>query len=148
MAKSKDPKAAKQLYVEKKPKIAIDPDVFYEQSPSWRIRRIKMVDPHGWHVLDSSTVGYIREKLSSFETMTWSQILVVAKKHNHLIAVSEICREAQEHLAEINMEDIDEVLSLRLSSRERVWGVLDRGVVELLWWDPEHSICPSPLKNT
>ena len=33
--------------------------------------------------------------------------------------------------------------SLRLSGQERVWGILDQGVLSVLWWDPDHAVCPS-----
>ena len=80
--------------------------------------------------------------------MTWDQILVKGKKSHHLVEITKLCKAAQDYLAETSIEDIDEVLSLRLSGTERIWGILDRGVVELLWWDPKHEICPSLLKHT
>jgi hypothetical protein len=43
----------------------------------------------------------------------------------------------------------DEVTSLHLSGTERVVGVLEpRGVMHILWWDPDHGVCPSQKKNT
>ena len=38
---------------------------------------------------------------------------------------------------------LDDVVSLRLSGPERVFGYLDNGVLVLLWWDPLHQVCPS-----
>jgi len=48
---------------------------------------------------------------------------------------------------ELGMTD-DALYSLRLSGKLRLWGVRDRSVLQLLWYDPEHQVCPSPLKNT
>lgn len=103
---------------------------------------MELVDPFGWHKLDESTLIYIRERLALFETMTWSEILVRAKKQNHSIKVSSICGPAQQRL-EARSLFLEDVVSLRLSARERVYGYLDNGVLVLLWWDPEHRICPS-----
>ena len=106
---------------------------------------MELVDPFGWHKLDGATLTYIRERLALFETMTWSEILVRAKKQNHSIKVSSICGSAQQRL-EAQSLLLEDVVSLRLSARERVYGYLDNGVLVLLWWDPEHRVCPS-LKN-
>lgn len=106
-----------------------------------------MIDPYGWHTLSAQQLSYIQQKLSHFESMTWSEILIKSKKFNHSVEVGKICSEARNQLLNASIY-VDEVLSLRLSGTERIWGILDRGIVELLWWDPDHKICPSLLKNT
>lgn len=103
---------------------------------------MELVDPFGWHRVDGTTLQYIRGKLAQFETMTWSEILVSAKKQNHAIEVPSLCREARQRLDERKLL-LDQVVSLRLSARERVFGYLENGVLVLLWWDPAHQICPS-----
>lgn len=103
---------------------------------------MEMVDPFGWHELDRETLQTIRTRLAHFESMTWSEILVRAKKQNHSIQVGSLCTPAQRRLETMRLI-LDEVVSLRLSGRERVWGYLENGVLVLLWWDPEHQVCPS-----
>ena len=129
-------------------KIASDPDSFNNMNPSWRISKMEMVDPFGWHKLNSEQINYIREKLSYFESMTWNQISIDGKKQNHSVAIAQLSKETQKRLVEINIIDIDELFSLRLSGRERIWGILDKGVLNLLWWDPNHRVCPSIKKHT
>jgi hypothetical protein len=149
MSKSgKKAKALNQPSVGKKPKTVEDADAYLRLYPAWRISRLHFHDPYGWHVLDEASISRIRERLSHLESMTWSEILVKAEKYNHLVEVTQLCSAARTYLTERSIEDIDEVLSLRLTGRERIWGILDRGVVDLLWWDPNHEICPSRLKNT
>lgn len=101
-----------------------------------------MVDPFGWHRVDAATIQYIRQRLALFETMTWSEILVQAKKQNHSIKVTALCTEAQQRLMDLQLL-VEDVVSLRLSGRERVYGYLENGVLVVLWWDPLHQICPS-----
>ena len=93
-------------------------------------------------------VDAIREKLASFETMTWREILLDAKKQNHNISVDKLIKEAQDRLFEIFSEKLDELTCLRLTGKGRVWGKIDEGVMDLLWWDAEHWICSSHKKNT
>lgn len=93
-------------------------------------------------------VNAIREKLANFETMTWREILLDAKKQNHNISVDDLVKEAQDRLTEIFPEQLDELTSLRLTGNQRVWGKVDEGVMELIWWDAEHRVCPSHKKHT
>jgi hypothetical protein len=80
--------------------------------------------------------------------MTWSDILIKSKKQNHSVPISSLCNKAQMRLKEIHCDYIDELLSLHLTGMERVWGILDQGVMTLLWWDPKHEVCHSFLKHT
>lgn len=104
---------------------------------------MEFVDPFGWHVVDAEVMSFIREKLSNFETMTWGDIVVKAKKQHHTVAISQLCPDAQKRLRELKLEDFDGLLSLRLAARRRVWGIFADGVMTLLWWDSEHRVCPS-----
>ncbi len=126
---------------EKTPRIASDPESYHKRNPAWRLARLEFVDPFGWHSIDKETALYVREKLAAFESMTWGEIL--NSKNNHNVSVERLCDKAQERLTEMRQYDLEEVLSLRLTGRQRVWGILNAGVCTLLWWDPEHSICPS-----
>jgi hypothetical protein len=109
---------------------------------------MEFIDPFGWHIVTSDIANLIRDKLRHFESMTWSELLVAAKKQNHTVAVSALCGRAQNRLKELGLDDVDGLLSLRLSGKQRVWGILQAGVLGLLWWDPEHEVCPSLKKNT
>ena len=79
------------------------------------------------------------------EKMTWTDL----RNHGcHLVSIEDLCKTAQTRLIDINQDDKDELYSIRLSGKVRVWGVKESNVIRLLWWDPEHEICPSLLKNT
>ena len=109
-----------------------------------------LVDPFGFHTVDAIRLTSIREKLANFETQTWAEILVQAKKQHHSVRVVDLSKDARDRLALLfhGDADVDELVSLRLSGKERVWGILHQGILSLLWWDPEHTVCPSLLKHT
>jgi hypothetical protein len=132
---------------QKIPKTVVQPN-FNQLKPAWRVSLLEMRDPFGWHEVSREKLAEIREKLSNFESMTWNEILIVAKKFHHTVQVIELDRRAQDRLKEINQDDIDEIVSLRLSNKERVWGIRENEVLKILWWDPNHEICPSLLRNT
>jgi hypothetical protein len=140
----KSPVVAWEPEPRKVPRAAITIGSHHHLRPSWRVASIELVGPYGWHSISGETLLYVREKLAHFETMTWSEILVTGKKRNHSIKVSAITAAARERLEAIGLA-LDEVVSLRLAGKERVFGYLDNGVLVLLWWDPNHQVCPSTL---
>lgn len=146
--RNKNPKVGKEPSSKKQPKTASNPTTYNDQYPSWRIFKIDMAGPYGWNAINADKLKDIHAKLSDFESMTWNEILVRNKKSNHLVEIEQLSSEAQTRLREIQLEDIDHLVSLRLRSKERVWGIRDQGVLTILWWDPEHQVCPSKLKHT
>lgn len=146
--KSKKPKARIEPSPKKQPKAAYNPTSYNHLRPSWRISKIEMLGPYGWRNIDPETLIYIHGKLANFESMTWNDILIKNKKNNHSIEIENLSPTAKARLAEIQLEDIDELVSLRLSGKQRIWGILDQGVLILLWWDSNHQVCPSNLKHT
>lgn len=116
--------------------------------PSWRIAKIELVDPYGWHEIQRAKILDVRQKLASFEGRTWNEILIQSKKFNHSVPKDKLSKSARDRLAELRLDDVDELVSLRLSATERVWGIREEGVLRVLWWDPNHLVCPSEKKNT
>jgi hypothetical protein len=133
---------------QKQPKIAVNPQDYYSQNPAWRISRMELASPYGWHGIDAGKLHAIHTKLSNFESMTWKEILLDGKKQHHTVAIKNFSKTARDRLIELNLDDLDELTSLRLSATERVWGVITQGIMELLWWDPHHEVYPSQKKNT
>jgi hypothetical protein len=149
-----NPKTAKQpttfnqiVQAQKIPKTAADPQQYYKSYPSWRFLRSQMAHPWGWHDLTQKELHYVREKLIAFEGRTWSDILVRSEKLNHPIAIDKLCKQARDRLSQLQVF-VDEVVSLHLSSTERIIGIMENGAFSVLWWDPDHQVCPSRKKNT
>lgn len=107
-----------------------------------------MCDPFGWHEIGHEKLTEIRSKLASLEDSTWNDILLTSKKQNHRIPIGDLEDDAQRRLRELHLDDVDEVISLRLSGKERVFGICYDVALTLLWWDPEHKVCRSELKHT
>ena len=107
-----------------------------------------MASSFGWQDVERGKLDEIRAKLAQFESMTWNEVLVGSKKQNHSVEVPALCKEAQERLVEMGLGDTATLISLRLSGKERVWGLRQGATLLVLWWDPEHAVCPSLLKGT
>lgn len=115
-------------------------------NPAWRFNMLELCDPFGWHTLDEAGLRYIREKLAHYESMTMNEIFVTGKKYNHAVSVQDLCGEARGRLWELNLEHLEQIHRLRLSGAERVWGIRELNVLNLLWWDPDHLVCPGQDK--
>ena len=133
---------------QKQPKTSVPPQDYYNQKPAWRISRIELIASYSWQNLNAEKLREIHIKLSNFESMTWREILLDSKKQNHTVPIGSLSKQARDRLIEMNLDDLDELTSLRLSGPERIWGILNQGTMELLWWDPRHEVYPSLKKNT
>lgn len=87
----------------------------------------------------------IHARLRNFETMTIQEIIAGG---SHSVPVSSMIPEAQARLKEIKLGLQEELFSLRLQGEERVWAIQDHTVLKILWWDPNHQVCPSVKKHT
>lgn len=89
---AKKPKIAFNPQPAKRPRLVVFPDVqktpalgtvptsYNDENPSWRVARLELVDPFGWHEMGETKIREIRKKLADFESMTWNDILVRGKK--------------------------------------------------------------------
>lgn len=120
--------------------------------PTWRVRTMDTEGPWAWppmvhnsDSIDTNKLCEIRRKLGDFETMTWREI---EGKRHHLIDRHRLSPKARKRLADLKRDDKDEVFSFALQGEERVIAIRVAGVAELLWWDPNHEVCPSKKKHT
>lgn len=102
-----------------------------------------------WRLSDiDDTAVSLRQVLHDLEGLAPGEL----KRHGcHSIEVSNLSRGAQKRLEEIGKDDLDKLYSLRLTGRERLWAIRRRAidndgyyhVFKLLWWDPNHEVCPA-----
>lgn len=113
---------------------------------SWSVTSADFKGPFGWHVTDTKLIfDDVIPRLKSFETMTWAQ--VDGPSGSHFIEHGDLCKEAQDRLGELGRE-VDQMFSLRVTGAKRIYGIREGAILEILWWDPDHLICPAPKKHT
>ena len=130
-----------------------DPDKYYSQHPSWNFNGC---DEEKWASTEACVGDLfwteLLPHLKSWETQTWSQILVDAKKQNHAIVTERLNPIAQKRLAERFIE-AESIISLRISGTHRIYGYMVGAVFHILWYDFEHGdnplcVCRSYKKHT
>lgn len=113
---------------------------YLKQSPCWRLSAIDVDGPFGWRRLSSAEGERIWRRLAAYERLTWDEIL---GHHNHRNSVGGFSRAARDRLRELNLDDYEELVSLRVTGRNRIYGFLDENAYHILWWDPDHQVYPS-----
>ena len=107
---------------------------------------LEFCPPFGWHEVTLSEVTAIQKRLAAFESMTWKEILHQSNDDHHFIPVEKLCGPAQERLALI-APDVDEVMSLRIAKKRRVYGIMDQEVCQIVFWDPLHLVYPMNIAD-
>lgn len=120
------------------------PSQHIENKPAWRFSTVDKNGPFAWPV-GTQTELEIVKKLHDFDSMDWSKI---EGRNNHLISIDKLSKEAKQRLQDIKQDDIDELFSFRLQGKPRIFCIRDRHIAKLLWYDPEHKVCPSNKKHT
>jgi hypothetical protein len=142
--KQKGPKTLIEPRAEKTPISEFHED-WREMRPAWRVSLLEMYTPFGWMELNEANANQVREKLANLESMKWKELIGY---RNHFIKVTELCKDAKDHLVAIQQDDIDSVMSIGITQKSRVVGIMEHNILKLLWWDPEHLVCPVDTPNT
>lgn len=108
----------------------------------WRVDSVDWDGPWSWaNATVNDLLGIIIPRLHDFESMTWAD--VEGKTGSHFVAYEKLCTEAQKRLTELRWDEQAQLFSARITGKRRVWGTRDVAILRVLWWDPDHTVCPS-----
>jgi len=152
MGKHKKPKAGVSVSGEKQPKVGNEPDSYFLKNPVWKFSNCDR-EHDRWKISEDKFDEDFIEKLISYERMTWGDIFQTyggktKGTNNHYVSVVDFCKEAQERVKNLKIDEYQEFFSLRLAGRSRLWGILMDGIFHVLWKDDLHEVCPSEKRNT
>ena len=111
---------------------------------AWRFSSIDKEGEFAWPDIPA-TVNEIHKTLYDYDSMTWSE---VKSKQCHSISTQNLSDSAKKRLETIGKADAEKLFSFRVNAKARIIAIRDNNVAKLLWWDPEHQVCPSVLKHT
>ncbi len=125
------------------------PESYDTLTPSWTFhyavdssKRWSLCQDNG-----ESFVDKILPKLQTLERMTWQEIKSSQNHKSHYISVEDICSEAVKELEAMGIYE-DSIFSLRLTGENRLWGILSKGVLNIIWYDEKYEIYPYHKKHT
>ncbi len=114
---------------------------------SWRFGDAELDGPWSWTRLRAEHVDGLRSKLAEIEKLTWSEATNGGYPMKSC-RLGSAPRDLLRRLDEIERDDIDCLFEIRLDGTTRVWGARRGNVFHVLWWDPDHEVWPSRLRNT
>lgn len=127
-------------------KIGGDPASTETQTICWQAARMDMDHPlWGWSKLTPKTwFRQILPFLKSIEGLTWAQLKSASGgrsngTNHHALEVEGCTNGARVRLAELRLDDYDEIFSLRLSNTVRIYGLRDGRALRIIWHDPYHG---------
>lgn len=125
-----------------------NPNSFYKKNPVWRFRRNDKTHDV-WSIRTCCDFNeQVMDKLHSFEGQTWGEIINSnGVDTHHYVYTSNLIKKAQERLHDLKVFD-DQLFSLRLNGKTRLYGILENGIYSIIWFDPEHEIYPSSKSHT
>lgn len=148
--KKRTPNHEQDVSGRKQPKNYENPDSWLGKKPTWRFSTCDQ-DVEKWNVLKCTNFhGDILDKLISFEGMTWSEIQTAAGgrssgTNSHFIPLDQCVSAAQARAEKLQIESI---FSLRLTGTKRLFGTINNGTFNVVWYTDEHDICKSKKKHT
>jgi len=84
--------------------------------------------------------------LKDLEHRYWRDIINNMER-DHKVAFDSLDKKAYDRLFEISHDDCEGSLwSFHFSGSEIVWGIKDGDFLKVLWWDPDHKVCPRSTK--
>jgi len=123
------------------------PEQSNQEKIAWGFQLLDQGGSWGVKAMNQDWEIEILPKLRDFESMTWQEILSASGgrtrgNNSHSITVNKLSEDAKKRLEEINLDDVDSLFSLRLTGKRRLYGIREGRVLKLIWYDPEHKICP------
>ena len=113
---------------------------------AWRFSSADRNGPWSFQeLLDGTRLKDVLLRLLEFESKAWNDILQTG---SHKVEKARLSPAAKRRLSEIEQDDVDELMSYRVTGRIRVWCIPHANIMRLLWWDPNHEVCPSLKKHT
>ena len=128
-----------------------NPTAYLSKHPVWMFHKCDL-DFEKWSIRNPNSFDKILSKLIAYENMTWNEIQSASGgkapgngTNNHFENITQMSKEAQKRAEDIHLTE-DQLFSLRLSGKERLYGILDNGIFLIIWYDSEHEVYPSKTK--
>jgi hypothetical protein len=127
----------------KSPRVAEAPSE--HSRPEFKTEQMDMEGHWGCGHLQGLQIQKVLQRIFECQKLTWQEL---QQTKSHLVNVADLVPEAQKRLDKIKKDDLDQLYSLRLSGRERIWGIKEGNIFWLFCWDPGHEVCLSHKKHT
>lgn len=121
------------------------------------IWRYDMIDRNGKFAFDLHRADFmhceVMEKMIAYSNMTWQEIECQThdqgKSKHHFLSMDSLSKEAVDRFNAMKFDEYsDAVFSFSLRNKLRIIGIRENEHFHVLWYDPNHEVCPSRKKHT
>lgn len=126
---------------------------YHKKKPRWLFQRCDFEHSKWGMTSNADKLTDYFKYLSALEHQSWGEILTVTSgrrnnTRNHHVPLTDIIKDAQKRAEERNLDEFDELCSIAVCGRMRIWGYIVDGLFYIIWFDSNHEICPSEKRNT
>jgi hypothetical protein len=115
----------------------------------WRFTHVDNDGPWGFGSLNATAIGGLLAQLVQFEKMTVHEAFHQGDYPGKCYDLEALPNaKARERLECLKLADQTKIWRLRIGGPGRLYGFLTSNVFHVVFWDPEHEIWPSQLRNT
>jgi hypothetical protein len=127
------------------PPLPLDPQLF-----RWTAVSVDHAFSGAWDWdLRGREAQHVLTVLQEMSDLTWREVKALethSKRQTHRLhhsqPVDSVCRDAQQRLDELELQ-VQELFRLRHGNLVRIWGYVQGATFHILWFDRDHSVCPS-----
>ena len=115
------------------------------QTIRWQFNKGDWDGPWGSVALTNTTLDQlVRRVFANWDSMTWAEMYSATGgrrqgNNHHPVRVADLSSKAKARLKEIRLADLDDLVSLRVNSTTRVYGIREGRVFQFPWYDPWHD---------
>lgn len=84
----------------------------------------------------------IASSLRDLQQLDWSG-LMQDHRRCHDIPMDHMVPEAWNRLVERRLDQFEKLMRFRCTGANRIYGIRTNDVFNIIWWDPDHRVCPS-----
>lgn len=107
--------------------------------PAWRLGSVDRAHPRAWLDLDGDVLERLVSELSTFESMTWTEIEEMPHSHPWA-SIDEWQAGSRDRLADLQYDDQQNWYQLQTDRMGRVFGFRSGHVLHVVWWDRHHEV--------
>jgi hypothetical protein len=114
----------------------------------WRFTYVDHESRWDFCAITPALMCEILGKMSACESMTIDELRKTWRLFKDYELPGGLCKEALDRLTATGRDDQTKIQRLEFKGTQRLYGFLEDNVFHVIWWDPDHEVYPSTLKNT
>lgn len=114
----------------------------------WRFAHVDHDSQWGFDSMEPAVLCEVLRKLADCESMTVSELRGTRRLFKEYDLPGGLCKDALARLTAMRRDDMTKIQRLEFTGLQRLYGFMEGNVFHVVWWDPEHQVYPSRLRNT